>query len=236
MPARARRSPDRDDGRVIPGAVPDRAPVIGVVPVVHDDPDAPGGCAALRELGGMTLLRRAVDRLVGSGRVDRVTVCFGARCLCTVCFGTVPPDARPGAGRSAEAPSGLVVVHDPLHALAPASLVRDVVDELLAHQEADGILPVRPVTDTLKRTGPDGVVTGTADREAFHVVGSPQVYRAAVLARVDGWGAPALGPGDLPVLVRAAGGRLRTVPAPGEVFPVTTDDDLVLAEAVLADG
>lgn len=225
--------------------VPGVVPVLGVVPVVRADPAAPGGCAALRELRGATLMRRAVDALVASGRVDRVVLSFGP-----VRFDAGSPSGAP-PGASSSAPSAIVVVHDPLHALAPATLVGEVVDELLAHPEADGVVPVRPVTDTLKRTGPDGVVTATADREAFRVALSPQAFRVVVLARLvppapgtpePGMLGPGtlepgmLGPGRLPGLVRAAGGRLRTLTGPGDTFAVTTDDDLALAEAVLAAG
>lgn len=212
------RFPGSDDGPVIPGAIPERN-VLGVVPVRCDDPGAPGGCAALRELRGVTLLRRAVDQLVGSGRVGRVVLTFG------------PLDLAPG--QCAGTPYGIVVVHDPLHVLAPVDLVRDVVDELLAHPEADGVVPVRSVTDTLKRVGVGGVLTTTADREAFRTVASPQAYRSAALAGFGRDGQVPLGPDVLPMLVRSSGGLLRTVPAPDESFAVTSDEDVLLAEAAL---
>ena len=148
----------------------------------------------------------------------------------------------------------LVVVHDPLHPLAPATLVRAVVDRLLlatgpavpgarhpgppsGGAPVAGVVPVRAVTDTLKWVDGDGVVTGTADRDGFRTVSSPQAYRAAalraVLGAADGAALRAAGAEVLPALVRRAGRRLLTVPAPGEAFRVTGPEDLLLAEAMV---
>lgn len=140
----------------------------------------------------------------------------------------------------------VVVVHDPLHPLAPAVLTRTVVDTLHGALLEDGspavagVVPVRPVTDTLKWVDEDDVVIGTADRQAFRMVYSPQAYRASVLASVLATAAPEVLRGRgcevLPVLVEASGGLLRTVAAPGEVFRIATREDLVLAEAMLLVG
>jgi 2-C-methyl-D-erythritol 4-phosphate cytidylyltransferase len=244
------------------------APVtaVGIVPVTHDDRDAPAGCAALRELRGLTLVRRAVGALVRSGRVSRVLVPAPPALLSALAaqlraglsaevdVEVLPvPENGPGArvravltGVAASVcadPTGIVVVHDPLHPLAPAGLVHAVVDRLSAEDDGvpcAGVVPVRPVTDTLKWVDEDDVVTATADRLTFRMVYSPQAYRAGVLAAAlaDAPDRVLRGRGAelLPGLVEAAGGRLRTVPAPGEVFRIATTDDLVLAEAMLHVG
>lgn len=213
-------------------------PVIGVVPVGNAPAAVP---AALAELDGVPLVRRAVEALLGSGRVGRVVV-------------PAPPDLVP-ALRAAlgdldadvvhplgELPDGAtVVVHDPWHPLAPPQLVGAVLDALERPGgdagEPAGVIAVRPVTDTLKQVGADGVVTATVDRQAFWTACTPQAYRwrlvpptaRALLAA----GAPAQA---LPGAVRAAGGRLATVVAPGEVFRVGTPGELALAEATLHAG
>jgi 2-C-methyl-D-erythritol 4-phosphate cytidylyltransferase len=108
-----------------------------------------------------------------------------------------------------------------------------VVDEASARVDAAGAVAVRPVTDTLKWVDAEGVIAGTADREGYRVICSPQAYRAAPFrAALERLGTL----GELDALASAVGrsGRLVTVPAPQDVFKVGAADDLELAEAVLA--
>ncbi len=157
-----------------------------------------------------------------------------------------------GAGRgpdlatAIESGGEIVVVHDPLYPLAPAGLVRAVVRELTRAPDAVAAVPVRPVTDTLKWVDHGEVVRDTADRERYRWIASPQAYRRVALlaALADAGdagpagaarpGAPARRAADvLPHLVAARRGRLVLVPAPADVVRVGTEDELVLAEALL---
>jgi 2-C-methyl-D-erythritol 4-phosphate cytidylyltransferase len=201
-------------------------------------------CPALRDLAGVPLVCRAVAVLRASGCVGEIVVPVPAALAEAVgavlgnAARLVPaPDtgllaaalaASPEAGSSAGGPVP-VVVHDVLHPLAAPELVRAVVDALAASPDAVGAVAVRPVTDTLKWVDADGMVTGTADRERYRVVCSPQAYRPAVLRAA---GAPD-DPAGLPAFA-GRHGRLIAVPAPQEVFRVAGPDDLELAEAVLA--
>ena len=279
-------APDPSDGRPAAGAA------IGVVPVCHDDRQAPGGCAALRELHGTTLLARSVAALQRCGVVGEIVVAvppvlvLAVRDLLAVDTPPAPAAAAPaasGGGGSAAggpalgAPVGPgaavvrvsavpengpgyrvraalrlvdppadrpVVVHDPLYPLAPGSLVRAVLRALVDDDPRDGgcvvAVPVRPVTDTLKWVDQDDVVLGMADRALFRMVYSPQAYWPAGLAStLDAAGDEQLradGAAVLPGLIQAAGGRLLPVPAPGEVFRISTEEDLILAEAMLHVG
>lgn len=233
--------------------------MLGVVPVTHDDRDAPSGCAAVRSLGAEPLLRRSVSALVRSGVVELVVVPVPPALVTHVTAllaglegrarVTVIPvhDNGPGirllAALQAHPPGedGVVVVHDPLHPLAPPSLVVGVVEALLDRGEGcAGVLPIRPVTDTLKSVDEDDVVTGTTDREAYRMVYSPQAYRARALLEALQAAPDATlrerGADRLPRLVQDTGGRLISLPAPGEVFRIATADDLILAEAMLHVG
>ena len=234
-------------------------PVLGVVPVTHDDREAPSGCAAARLLGGAPLLGRAVSALVRSGVIERVLVpvppalagqvsdlvagLSGRARVEVIPVHDNGPGIRLLAALRACPPSadGLVVVHDPLHPLAPPSLVVSVVETLIEHGSGcAGVLPIRPVTDTLKAIDEDDVVTATADREIYRMVYSPQAYRVRpLLAALEAASLGALrerGADRLPRLVQDSGGRLVTVAAPGEVFRIATADDLILAEAMLHVG
>ncbi|MGZ4604129.1 MAG: 2-C-methyl-D-erythritol 4-phosphate cytidylyltransferase [Kineosporiaceae bacterium] len=156
--------------------------------------------------------------------------------------------ARSGPDLATAIESGgeIVVVHDPLYPLAPAGLVRAVVRELTRAPDAVAAVPVRPVTDTLKWVDHGEVVRDTADRERYRWIASPQAYRRVTLlaALADAGdagpagaarpGAPARRAADvLPHLVAARRGRLVLVPAPADVVRVGTEDELVLAEALL---
>jgi 2-C-methyl-D-erythritol 4-phosphate cytidylyltransferase len=234
-------------------------PVLGVVPVTHDDREAPSGCAAARMLGDAPLLRRAVAALVRSGVIERVVVpvppalaaqvhelVAGLTGRATVEVLPVRdngPGVRLLAALLAHLPAddSVVVVHDPLHPLAPPSLVVSVVERLLEQGAGcAGVLPIRPVTDTLKAVDEDDVVTATADRDTYRMVYSPQAYRPLPLLAALRAATPASlrerGADRLPRLVQDAGGRLVTVGAPGEVFRISTADDLILAEAMLHVG
>lgn len=236
------------------------------MPLTHDGRDAPLGCSALRELSGRSLVSRAVGALASSGKVGLVLVPVppavvdaltgllrpGAPGLPDdVAIDVVPvpengPAARLRAVLSAPTGSGVipeaevVVVLDPQYPLGSAGLTQDTVDRLHAGPELAGVIPVRPVTDTLKWVDEDDVVTGTADRDGFLTVHSPQAYRvpalASALATADARTLRAPGPEVLARLVAQNGGRLATVPAPGEVLRIVTTDDLVLAEAMLLLG
>lgn len=242
------------DGRPGPGAA------IGVVPVCQDDPAAPSGCAALRDLRGHTLLVRAVGALLQSGAVGSVAVAvphalvpfveelFAARPAVRVCVVDRNGYGHRvwGALHALEVPADQpVVVHDPLFSLASAALVRAVVDALTGSgpppsdertPRCVAAVPMRPVTDTLKWVDETGVIVGTADREQFRMVSSPQAYWPTPLRGLLADATPeqlrAEGADVLPRLVQAAGGNLIAVPAPGEVFRLSTGEDLVLADAM----
>jgi 2-C-methyl-D-erythritol 4-phosphate cytidylyltransferase len=220
---------------------------VAVLVVRDDDPDAPGGSASLRELGGRSLLGRAVGSLVRGGAVGRIVVLVPPELVDVVGAlldrerGTAQLDVLPSAAGAVgllAAPwlvdEEIVLVHDPLHPLASDALVRAVVEALVDDPDAVGAVPLGPVTDTVKWVDQNGRVTGTADRNALRTVHSPQGYRLApLLAALTLAVAADVGADALAGLVQAAGGRLRAVPAPAQALRVASADDLVLAEAVL---
>jgi 2-C-methyl-D-erythritol 4-phosphate cytidylyltransferase len=233
--------------------------VPAVVPVAPDDFHVPGGPPAFRELDGVPLLRRAVAALAAAAVVERIVVACPRPLAAAAGDLTLPPageswvpvdvvpTAGPGPGHRLRAmladltASELVVVHDPLHPLAPPALVCEVVDALReAPADVVAAVPVRPVTDTLKWVDEDDVVRSTADREGFRMVYSPQAHRlrplAAALAAATDDDLRGAGADVLPRLVQDRGGRLVSVPAPGEVFRIATPEDVALAEAMLHVG
>jgi 2-C-methyl-D-erythritol 4-phosphate cytidylyltransferase len=212
---------------------------------------------ALTTLRGVPLVLRVVNALVRSGCVDRITV-LAPPGLCEAVTAQVAParqpipvevlpQPEPGWVRAVErvcsrsdlGPDDVVVLHDPLHPLAPAELVRMVVDAVLKGPDAVAGVPVRAVTDTLKWVAEDDTVVETTDRQGYRMVYTPQAFRVSDLVRALHAAAPEeltqTAPETLPRLVRA-GGEVSMVPAPGEVFRISDEQDFTLVEAMLQVG
>jgi len=139
-----------------------------------------------------------------------------------------------GATRAASVRAGLaavpesaeiVLVHDAARPLASASLFRAVVRAVAGG--ADGAIPALPLVDTVKKV--DGsVVELTLDRDQLVRVQTPQAFRAEWLRRAHSAGADAT---DDAALVEAIGGRVVVVPGEDDNLKITSEGDLVMAEA-----
>jgi 2-C-methyl-D-erythritol 4-phosphate cytidylyltransferase len=133
------------------------------------------------------------------------------------------------AGLAAVAESAdVVLVHDAARPLAPPELF-DAVLAAVA-DGADGAVPGLPVTDTVKRVAPDGVVLETLDRGSLVAVQTPQAFRAEALRAAHAAGGEA---SDDAALVEAAGGRVVVVPGAVAAAKVTERADLPALEAGL---
>jgi 2-C-methyl-D-erythritol 4-phosphate cytidylyltransferase len=205
---------------------------------------------ALAVVGGLSLVARAVDGLVDGG-VDVVVVvapagdeeavraALGARRV------TVVPGADDRVGSVAAAldvlpdDAEVVLVHDAARCLCPPGVVRAVVDAVRAGHRA--VVPATAVADTLKRTGPGGVVIATVDRAGLAAVQTPQGFDPATLraaherarARRAAGGVTAT---DDAGLVEDLGVSVATVPGDPRAFKVTTPLDLAMAEALVTAG
>jgi 2-C-methyl-D-erythritol 4-phosphate cytidylyltransferase len=87
----------------------------------------------------------------------------------------------------------------------------------------DGVVPGLPVSDTLKRVGPDGTVEETVSRDSLYAVQTPQAFVADVFRCAAAGDADAT---DCAGLVEAAGGRVKVVEGDPRLLKVTTADDL----------
>ena len=74
----------------------------------------------------------------------------------------------------------VVLVHDGARPLVPESVVRSVV-AAMTDTDADGAIPSVAVTDSLRRTMPDGSSVAI-DRSEFRAVQTPQAFRGPLLA------------------------------------------------------
>ena len=142
----------------------------------------------------------------------------------TVVAGGARPHGRPIAAGLRELTSDVdvVLVHDAARPLDPARAGAAVVGAVRSGHPA--VVPVLPLTDTVKRVDADGVVTATVDRSALRVVQTPQGFRSADLVRAyDGLTDATT---DDAGLVEAVGDPVHTVPGDPLAFPITTAWDL----------
>ncbi|QCQ93577.1 2-C-methyl-D-erythritol 4-phosphate cytidylyltransferase [Rhodococcus sp. SGAir0479] len=217
-----------------------RGPVVALVPAagrgVRLGESVP---KAFVEIDGRTILRHAVDGLLASGVVDTVVVIVPEELVdaaradlpegVVVVVGGDERSDSVRAGLAAGTGAELVLVHDAARALTPPSLIARVVAELQAGRTA--VIPVLPVSDTIKTVDVLGAVTGTPPRSELRAVQTPQGFDAALLRRayqdVDGDATDDAG------LVERLGERVRTIVGEPEAFKITTPWDLTLARILL---
>ena len=150
--------------------------------------------------------------------------------------------AEPGEARSLSTRNGLllceedpetvVLVHDGSRCLITPDLIARVVEAMAGG--ADGAVPAVPVSDTIKVAG-EGAVYETLDRTNLRAVQTPQAFRLGPLRRLhDAPEESLLAATDDALLVERAGGRVALVEGEKTNIKLTSPEDLVFAEAILA--
>jgi 2-C-methyl-D-erythritol 4-phosphate cytidylyltransferase len=211
----------------------------------------PGAPKALRTIADAPILLHAVRGLLDSGAVDLVVVAappaqvdpLGVETTAAlladfheavriVAGGETRQESVALALAAVPADADVILVHDAARALTPPELIGAVVGAVLGG--ADAVIPVLPVTDTIKSVDPGGsTVTGTVDRARLRAVQTPQGFRREVLERAHQACAGDAATDDAG-LVERIGLPVTVIPGHVEAFKVTTPFDLLLAEAVLA--
>lgn len=204
-----------------------------------------GGRKAFLEVGGRTILERAAAAAAGASEVEGLVVAVPegeeARARVLLSDLGVPLEVVAGGPtRQASVRAALaavpieaeaVVCHDAARFLASSALFSAVVAAL---GDADGVIPVVPVPDTVKHVR-GGVVRGTEPREELALAQTPQAFRAAALrdAHERALNETVEATDDAALLERA-GYRVRAIPGDPGNFKVTTPEDLERAAAVIA--
>jgi 2-C-methyl-D-erythritol 4-phosphate cytidylyltransferase len=151
--------------------------------------------------------------------------------------------AEPGEARSLstrnglllceEDPETIVLVHDGSRCLVTPDLIKRVV-EAAEDRQADGVIPAVPVSDTIK-VARDGTVSETLDRTNLRAVQTPQAFRLGLLRRLHDSPEEYLRAAtDDASLVEREGGRVEVVTGEKTNIKLTSPEDLVFAEAILA--
>jgi 2-C-methyl-D-erythritol 4-phosphate cytidylyltransferase len=200
---------------------------------------------AFASLGGRPLLAESLDRLDRCPWVDAIVVAApvgweepaillaeelaATKVVSCVTGGATRAESVRAALADVPEEALVVLVHD-----AARPLLEDaVVERLLTPLSAgfDGVVPVVPIPDTVKRVDGD-VVVETLDRDDLVGVQTPQAFLAPALRRAfDGDPAAAT---DCASLVERAGGRVAVVEGDSRLVKVTTAADLALVELLLA--
>jgi 2-C-methyl-D-erythritol 4-phosphate cytidylyltransferase len=195
-------------------------------------------------LGGRPLLAESLERLDRSPWVDAIVVAAPpgweepAILVAEELVASKVSSVVPGGATRAESVRAAVdeVANDALVVLvhdAARPLVDDlVVERVLAPlaEGVDGVVPVIPLADTVKRVE-QGLVVETVDRGSLVAAQTPQAFLADVLrAALGGDLADAT---DCASLVERRGGRIRVVDGDPRLVKVTTLADLNLVERLL---
>ena len=116
-----------------------------------------------------------------------------------------------------------VLVHDVRYPLAPAELAVRVGAALADH---DAVIPVVPMTDSVKSIAAQGIVLGNVDRSELVTVQYPRAFSPTALARVSQLD-------DLAPLM-SAGLRVGTVDGDPNAFAVDLAHDRELLDAIVS--
>ena len=126
---------------------------------------------------------------------------------------------------------GIVLVHDAARPFVSAALIDAVVAEA---RHTGAAVPVWAVADTIKRVS-DGRVVETVDRSALASAQTPQGFRFALLGRAyESAFRGRVTVTDEAMAVELIGAPVAAVPGEALNRKLTTPDDLVWAEAMLA--
>jgi 2-C-methyl-D-erythritol 4-phosphate cytidylyltransferase/2-C-methyl-D-erythritol 2,4-cyclodiphosphate synthase len=195
-----------------------------------------------RLMAGKPLLRHALERFTARPDLAGVRAVIGPdqeadyqRAVDGLCMlppipgGTSRQDSvRLGLEALAGDPPSHVLIHDAARPLVSDGLIGRV---LTALEDADAVLPVLPVTDTLKRVEA-GLATAGPDRSVLARAQTPQGFRyEAILAAHRALAGRELT--DDTALAEAAGLTVHCVPGEEANLKVTTADDLRLAGLLL---
>jgi len=178
-------------------------------------------------LDGVELWQRSVDAFTHAGVTNMIVV------------GDVPGGTTGGRRRRDSVANGLaevpgdadwVLVHDAARPLVTPEIIATVTGRMELG-DVDAVIPVTPMTDTLKRVKNSRVV-GTIDRSSIKAVQTPQGFRAEALRKAHAFDRDTDATDDAGLIERM-GGTVVTVPGDQHNLKITFAEDIGIAEAIL---
>lgn len=140
--------------------------------------------------------------------------------------------ALEAAAVAAGADLDIVLVHDGARPLVSSALIARGIAAARQHGAAIASITVR---DTVKLVGPDGLVLSTPNRDSLRQAQTPQCFAYTLLAAAyKAASERGLSVTDDAALLEALGLPVHTFDGDPRNLKITTPDDLLLAEAILA--
>jgi 2-C-methyl-D-erythritol 4-phosphate cytidylyltransferase len=134
-----------------------------------------------------------------------------------------------------EDPETIVLVHDGSRCLVTPDLIKRVVSVAYGASQPDGVIPGVSVSDTIK-VAREGTVVETLDRTNLWAIQTPQAFRLGLLRRLHDSSEEFLRAAtDDASLVERDGGRVEVIAGEKTNIKLTSPEDLVFAEAILAE-
>lgn len=197
------------------------------------------------ELAGEPIVVRAMRPFLSHPEVDWVVVALPSEDLADPPFplpaGVIVVEG--GAERGDSVRNGLeavpeaadvVLIHDAARPLLPRAVLDRVLHAVTA---GTGAIAAVPVSDTLKRVGDGGVITGTLDRAGLWRAQTPQGFpRGMILEAYLRAAAEGVAATDDAALVERYGGRVIVVDGDLRNLKITRPEDLGRALELLASG
>jgi 2-C-methyl-D-erythritol 4-phosphate cytidylyltransferase/2-C-methyl-D-erythritol 2,4-cyclodiphosphate synthase len=193
-----------------------------------------------RPLLGKPVVRWSAEALRAAGADPLVVVCpAGDEARARMLLGDVQgvilvnggkariDSVRAGlAALQADTPEA-VLIHDAARPFVTAAHVERLIEAL---HDADAALPALPVSDTVKRAGPDKRVIETVDRTDLWRAQTPQAFRFDVLTKAyAAWPANET-PTDDAGVVERFGGVVALIPGDPLLMKLTYAEDFPMAE------
>ncbi|MBO4455890.1 MAG: 2-C-methyl-D-erythritol 4-phosphate cytidylyltransferase [Bacteroidales bacterium] len=197
------------------------------------------------ELGGVPVLQRSIERFLDAEPQAHVVTVLPSQHIATwqelcVRYAASFPQTVVAGGMTrfhsvlaalAKVPDGAIVaVHDGVRPLVSPALVRRMLDEISAPGGPQALIPVLPVTDTLRSVDPSAPAP---DRSKLVAVQTPQMFLSEVLKQAYRQPYSTSFTDDASVAEKSG---VAIATTPGEKFniKITTPEDLQLARLLLA--
>jgi 2-C-methyl-D-erythritol 4-phosphate cytidylyltransferase len=126
----------------------------------------------------------------------------------------------------------IVVVHDAVRPFITEDRIERSIEAARRH---GGAIVAVPMKDTPKQAGPDRLIQRTLDRTELWLAQTPQTFRRALVVEAYRTAAMAhVHATDDAALVERLGHKVAIVEGSWENIKITTPEDMILAEAILA--
>ena len=196
------------------------------------------------DLGGIPILQRSVERFLDAAPDSRVIVVLPERHLdqwqelCLQHAVSFPQTIVHGGmtrfhsvqNALEKVPDGAIVsIHDGVRPLFTPGLVRAMLDRMQQPGGPQALIPVVPVTDTLRSTDPS---LPAPDRSRLVAVQTPQMFLSEVLKQAYRQPYDTAFTDDASVAERA-GARIELFPGEKYNLKITTPEDLALARLLI---